>query len=115
MNLYLQLLLLTVFGWVNRHQQCVIEYLQAKRNLTLEGSEPSGPIGWSVSTSGSAVARAHQPLFVRRFWPDELGSQVSSREKSPGETAILDGRLCWFALSRRYWVPKRGAPQLLLF
>lgn len=30
MNLYLQLLLLTVSGWVNRHQQCVIEYLQAE-------------------------------------------------------------------------------------
>ena len=28
-NLYLQLLLLTVSGWINRHQQSVIEYLQA--------------------------------------------------------------------------------------
>jgi putative transposase len=30
MNLYFQLFLISVAGWVNRHQQSVIEYLQAE-------------------------------------------------------------------------------------
>ncbi len=40
MNLYLQLLLLTVSGWVNRHQQCVIEYLQAENRALREQLGP---------------------------------------------------------------------------
>ena len=36
MNLYLQLLLLTLSGWVNRHQQAVIEYLQAENRALRE-------------------------------------------------------------------------------
>ena len=47
MNLYLQLLLLTVSGWTNRHQQSVIEYLQAEnrayRCIASHTAEPEKP------------------------------------------------------------------------
>src|SRR5664279_1046736 len=36
MNLYLQFLLFTFAGWVNRHQQAVIEYLQAENQALRE-------------------------------------------------------------------------------
>jgi hypothetical protein len=36
MNLYLQLILFTFAGWVNRHQQAVIEYLQAENHALRE-------------------------------------------------------------------------------
>ena len=40
MNLYLQLLVLTVSGWVNRDQLCVIEYLQAENRALREQLGP---------------------------------------------------------------------------
>ena len=36
MNLYLQVILFTLAGWVNRHQQAVIEYLQAENQSLRE-------------------------------------------------------------------------------
>ena len=36
MNLYLQFILFTLAGWVNRHQQAVIEYLQAENQALRE-------------------------------------------------------------------------------
>ena len=36
MNLYLQLLLFIFAGWVNRHQQSVIEYHQAENKALRE-------------------------------------------------------------------------------
>jgi putative transposase len=40
MNLYLQLLVLTVSGWINRHQQSVIEYLQTENRALREQLGP---------------------------------------------------------------------------
>jgi len=40
MNLYLQLLLLTVSGWINRRQQSVLEYLQAENRALREQLGP---------------------------------------------------------------------------
>ena len=36
MNLYFQFVLFTFAGWVNRHQQAVIEYLQAENQALRE-------------------------------------------------------------------------------
>jgi len=36
MNLYLEFLLFVFAGWVNRHQQAVIEYLQAENQSLRE-------------------------------------------------------------------------------
>jgi hypothetical protein len=36
MNLHLQLLLVMLAGWVNRHQQTVIEYLRAENQALRE-------------------------------------------------------------------------------
>ena len=36
MNLHLQLILFTFAGWVDRHQQAVIEYLQAENQALRE-------------------------------------------------------------------------------
>jgi len=40
MNLYSQLFLFTVSGWVNRHQQSVVEYLQAENRALREQLGP---------------------------------------------------------------------------
>ena len=55
MNLYLQLLLLAVSGWINRHQQSVIEYLQAENRALRQQLGPkriSGTRGLAYESTG---------------------------------------------------------------
>ena len=51
MNLYLQFLLFTFAGWVNRHQQAAIEYLQAE-NQALREQLGNKRIRWTARRTG---------------------------------------------------------------
>jgi len=73
MNLYLQLLLLTVSGWVNRHQQCVIEYLQAENRALREQLGPKR-IRW---TDAQRRVLAEKARAVGRAALAELGPVVT--------------------------------------
>ena len=73
MNLYLQLLLLTVSGWVNRHQQCVIEYLQAENRVLREQLGPKR-IRW---TDAQRRVLAEKARAVGRAALTELGPVVT--------------------------------------
>jgi len=73
MNLYLQLLLLTVSGWVNRHQQCVIEYLQAENRALREQLGPKR-IRW---TDAQRRLLAEKARAVGRAALTELGPVVT--------------------------------------
>jgi Integrase core domain len=73
MNLYFQLLLLTVSGWVNRHQQSVIEYLRAE-NHALREQLGSKRIRW---TNAQRRLLAEKARAVGRAALTELGPVVT--------------------------------------
>ena len=73
MNLYFQLLLLTVSGWVNRHQQSVIEYLQAE-NRSLREQLGLKRIRW---TDAQRRLLAQKARAVGRAALTELGPVVT--------------------------------------
>ena len=73
MNLYLQLLLLTVSGWINRHQQSVIEYLQAENRALREQLGPKR-IRW---TDAQRKMLAEKARAVGRAALAELGPVVT--------------------------------------
>jgi len=74
MNLYLQLLLLTVSGWVNRHQQSVIEYLRAENHALREQLGPKR-IRWTdaqrrmLAEKARAAGRARSGFGTGRLRP----------------------------------------------
>jgi hypothetical protein len=65
MNLYLQFILFTFSGWVNRHQQAVIEYLQAENQ-----------------------ARREQLGKQRIRWTDAQRRRLAERAKAVGRAAL---------------------------
>ena len=73
MNLYLQLLLLTVSGWINRHQQSVIEYLQAENRALREQLGPKR-IRW---TDAQRKVLAQKARAVGRAALTELGPVIT--------------------------------------
>jgi transposase InsO family protein len=98
MNLYLQLLLLTVSGWVNRHQQSVIEYLRAENHALREQLGPKR-IRWTdaqrrlLAEKARAVGRAALAQLGPVVTPDTLlrwyrtlvaAKYDSSRRRKPG-------------------------------
>ena len=77
MNLYLQLLLLTLSGWVNRNQQAVIEYLQAENRALREQLGPKR-IRWTdaqrllLATKAKAIGRGALKQLGTIVTPDTL-------------------------------------------
>ena len=73
MNVYVQLLALTVAGWVNRHQQSVIEYLQAGNRALREQLAPRR-LRWSDAQRRRLAERAK---VVGRDVLHQLGTIVT--------------------------------------
>src|SRR5664280_930685 len=77
MNLYLQFLLFIFAGWVNRHQQAVIEYLQAE-NQSLWEQLGKKRIRWTdaqrrrLAEKAKAVGRAALTALGTIVTPDTL-------------------------------------------
>jgi transposase InsO family protein len=77
MNLYLQFLLFTFAGWVNRHQQAVIEYLQAE-NQALREQLGNKRIRWTdaqrrrLAEKAKAIGRAALQKLGTVVTPDTL-------------------------------------------
>ena len=105
MNLYLQLLLLTVSGWVNRHQQSVIEYLQAENRALREQLGPKR-IRWTdaqrrlLAEKARAVGRAALAELGPVVTPDTLlrwyrklvaTKYDGSRRRKPGRPRTKPG------------------------
>jgi len=66
MNLYFQFLVLMLAGWVNRHQQSVIEYLQAENRALCEQLGPR-----------------------RIRWTDEQRRRLAEKAKAVGRDALM--------------------------
>jgi hypothetical protein len=64
MNVYFQLLVHMLAGWVNRHQQSVIEYLQAENRALREQLGPRR-IRWTES-NGIALPKRPRPSAATR-------------------------------------------------
>jgi len=73
MNLYVQLLALTLAGWVNRHQKSVIEYLQAENRSPREQLGPKR-LRW---TDAQRRRLAEKAKAVSRDGLDQLGPIVT--------------------------------------
>ena len=73
MNLYLQFLLFTFAGWVNRHQQAVIEYLQAE-NQALREQLGNKRIRW---TDAQRRRLAEKAKVIGRAALQKLGTVVT--------------------------------------
>jgi transposase InsO family protein len=73
MNLYFHLLLITLAGFINHHQQFVIEYLQAE-NKALREQLPSGRIHW---TDAQRRTLAEKAKAVGRASLKQLGTVVT--------------------------------------
>jgi len=77
MNLYLQFLLFTFAGWVNRHQQAVIEYLQAE-NQALREQLGKKRIRWTdvqrrrLAEKAKAVGRSALAMLGTIVTPETL-------------------------------------------
>lgn len=77
MNLYFQFLLFTFAGWVNRHQQAVIEYLQAE-NQALREQLGNKRIRWAnaqrrrLAEKAKAVGRSALATLGTIVTPDTL-------------------------------------------
>jgi transposase InsO family protein len=77
MNLYLQFILITFAGWVNRHQQAVIEYLQAE-NQALREQLGKRRIRWTdlqrrrLAAKAKAVGRSALSALDTIVTPDTL-------------------------------------------
>ena len=97
MNLYLQLLLLTVSGWLNRHQQSVIEYLQGENRALREQLGPKR-IRW---TDAQRRLLAQKAKAVGRAALTELGPVVTP-----------DTLLRWYRklVARKYDGSKKRGP-----
>src|SRR5664279_3816136 len=98
MNLYLQFLLFVFAGWVNRHQQAVIEYLQAE-NQALREQLGNKRIRWSDAQRRRLVEKAkaigrsalHQlgtvvtPDTLLRWYRNLIAAKYDgSKNRSPG-------------------------------
>jgi hypothetical protein len=76
-SLYLQFLLLVFAGWVNRHQQAVIEYLQAE-NQSLREQLGKNRIRWSdtqrrrLAEQAKAIGRSALAALGPVVTPDTL-------------------------------------------
>jgi|GEM_PF-2109850 len=73
MNLYLQFLLFIFAGWVNRHQQAVIEYLQAE-NQSLREQLGKKRIRW---TDAQRRRLAEKAKAIGRSALRQLGTVVT--------------------------------------
>ncbi len=73
MNLYFQLLLLTISGWINRHQQSVVEYLRAENRALRQQLGPKR-IRW---TDTQRRLLAEKARAVGRRALAELGPVVT--------------------------------------
>ena len=73
MNLYLQFLLFVFAGWVNRHQQAVIEYLQAE-NQALREQLGNKRIRWTDAQRRRLAERAKA---IGRSALHQLGTAVT--------------------------------------
>jgi hypothetical protein len=73
MNLYLQVILFTLVGWVNRHQQAVIEYLQAE-NQALREQLGNKRIRW---TDAQRRRLAEKAKAIGRSALHQLGTVVT--------------------------------------
>ena len=77
MNLYLQLLVMMLAGWINRHQQSVIEYLQAGNRALREQLGPKR-IRWTeaqrllLATKAKAIGRGALKQLGTIVTPDTL-------------------------------------------
>jgi len=77
MNLYLQVVLFALAGWVNRHQQAVIEYLQAE-NQSLREQLGKKRIRWTdvkrrrLAEKAKAVGRSALAALGTIVTPDTL-------------------------------------------
>jgi len=77
MNLYLQVVLFALAGWVNRHQQAVIEYLQAE-NQSLREQLGKKRIRWTdvkrrrLAAKAKAVGRSALAALGTIVTPDTL-------------------------------------------
>ena len=98
MNLYLQVILFTLAGWVNRHQQAVIEYLQAE-NQSLREQLGKKRIRWTdaqrrrLTEKAKAVGRSalHQlgtvvtPDTLLRWYRNLVAKKYDgSKQRGPG-------------------------------
>jgi putative transposase len=95
MNALLQFLFLIVVGWVNRHQQAVLEYLQERTESWLEqlGGKPKR----FTDTQRMRLARQAKVLGHRRL-------------KALSTLVIPDTLLRWFrVLVARKWTYARSA------
>ena len=109
MNLYLQLLLLAVSGWINRRQQSVTEYVQAEnralrqqlgpkrirwtdaqRRLLTEKARAVGlaalaGLGWeTMALTRSGKPMAYKPAGVRALTGTSVDDKVRARVNSAG-------------------------------
>jgi putative transposase len=98
MNLYLQLIVFTLAGWVNRHQQAVIEYLQAE-NQALREQLGKKRIRWTdaqrrrLAEKAKSIGRAalHQlgtvvtPDTLLRWYRQLVAAKYDgSKQRGPG-------------------------------
>ena len=97
-NLHLQFLLLVFAGWINRHQQAVIEHLQAE-NQSLRAQLGNKRIRWTdaqrrrLAEKAKAVGRSTLAALGTVVTPDTLlrwyrnlvaAKYDSSRQRGPG-------------------------------
>ena len=97
-NLHLQFLLLVFAGWINRHQQAVIEYLQAE-NQSLREQLGNKRIRWTdaqrrrLAEKAKAIGRSTLAALGTVVTPDTLlrwyrnlvaAKYDSSRQRGPG-------------------------------
>jgi putative transposase len=73
----LQLILVAIVGWMNRHQQALIEYLQEENRVLLEqlGGKPkrfSDAQRMRLARRGKAVGRHHLGQLCTIVTPDTL-------------------------------------------
>ena len=97
MNVQLQILFLMIVGWVNRHQQAIIEYLQEENRILLEqlGGKPKR---W---TDAQRLRLARKAKLVGRRRLLALGTLVTP-----------DTLLRWFRrlVARKWTYPRKAGP-----
>jgi len=91
MNLHLQLLLHMLAGWINRHQQSVIEYLQAENRALCEQLGPKR-IRW---TDEQRRRLAEKAKAVGRYALKQLSSIVTPNTLLRWYRQLVAARLRW--------------------